>query len=547
MTLRARRILALLAIATLGGCAYYNALYNAKRLYRDAEAASDRGDAQLAEAAYRESLEKAARSLERDPEGRWADDALLLVAQNHFALGDCAAARAALGRVLRDTRDEALSARARAYLGASEQCLGAPRLALAQLDSAMPDLDAESAVGAFARLWRARARFDLDQTEAAWSDLDAVSSRDDALGRAARLEQIARALEADRADLATAGFHALLADPAGDLYADSMRTLAGAASERWGGAVARDALEPAPRAPWAGEIRDRLVVERARQAALAGDTAMALRELVMAASRSTAQAANEARIAIARLRLAQAADPVELAEIRAVLLPAIGDQTVRPIVNAIGVIGALLAEAQRGQPLALFAAAEVARDRLHAFTLARRLFSGYADVAGATPWATKAVLAALALDPPAPEATRLQARLAAASDVYAVAARGSMPAGFEDTEQRLDQALQGLVARATRTAQERDVAIGEAIAQMDSLTAAVRADSVALVCGSLADSLGLAGIRRDSVNAACVREDVALVDSFLRIDTLAWRDTTAPADRPTRPQDRPVVTDTVEQ
>lgn len=542
---RAITMLALFATVGVAGCAYFNALYNARRLYRDAELASEQGDVAVAQVAYRESLEKAARSLERDPDGRWADDALLLVAQNQFALGDCRASQAALQRLLRQTRDDDIGARAQAYLGASAQCLAEPQDAVAHLDAAIPRLERSSQVAAFARLWRARARFDLGMTDSAWSDLATVSARDDALARTAQLEQAARALETDRRDLAVQAFHALLANPDGDLHADSMRNLSDAASLRWGGATAREMLEPAPRAPWAGEIRDVLIVERARQAAIAGDSATALRELDAAASRSTAQAANVARIEIARMRLATAADPSELVEIRTVLLPALGEQSVRPLVNSIGVIGALLNQAQQGQPLALFAAAEVARDRLGAYPLARRLFVSYADVAGTTAWSTKALLAALALEPPADEAAALRARFARADDIYAVAARGTAPPGFEDSENRLDLALRGLVSRAGRDAQERDIAIGEAIAEIDSLTAAVRADSVALLCGSLADSLGLAGIRRDSVNAACLREDVALLDSFLVVDTLVWVDS-IPTDRPTRPQDRPAAQPTAE-
>ena len=536
---RARRVAALFAVASLAGCAYFNALYNARRLYADAEAASEEGDRVRAEAAYRESLEKAARSFEQDPDGRWADDALLLVGQTQFALGNCRAAEAALRRVVRETRDAAVAARARAYLGAALHCLERPEEALDQLDQAVAGLDDESHVRTFARLWRARARFDAGRTDSAWADLDAAAVAQNALGRAALLEQIGRAAELDRPDLAVAAFHRLLHDPAGDIHADSISALARLVGRRWGGATARAALGPAPQAPWAGEIRDRLVVERALQAALAGDSATAIAELREAASRSSATAATTARVALAQLRLRSATGPETLTEIRNTLLPAIADQRVRLLVNAIGVIGVLLEQAAGGQPLALFAAAEVARDRLEAPALARRLFIGYADLAGAGPWSTKALLAALSLEPTDAEEASLRSRFAAANDVYALAARGTAAAGYEDSEARLDLVLSDLVRDAEREAQARDVAVGVAIAEIDSITAAVHADSVGLMCGSFADSLGLAGIRRDSVRAACLREDPVLVDSFLRVDTLLLRDSTDAA-----PAFEPVVTDT---
>jgi tetratricopeptide (TPR) repeat protein len=536
---RVPRLAALLAVVSLAGCAYFNALYNARRLYDDAETAAEEGNRVEALAAYRESLEKAARSFEQDPDGRWADDALLLVGQNQFALGNCAAAEAALHRVVRETGDRAVASRARAYLGAALYCLEEPAEALGFLDQAVAGLDEESHVHTFARLWRARARFDLGQTDPAWADLEVAAARSDALGRAALLEQIARAASLERPDLAIAAFHRLLADPAGDMHADSITVLARLAGSRWGGATAREALGPAPEAPWAGEIRDRLIVERALHAALAGDTATAVSELSDAASRSAADAANAARVALARLRLQNATGPEVLTEIRGTLLPAIADQGVRLLLNTIGVIGVLLDQAAGGQPLALFAAAEVSRDRLHAPALARRLFVSYADVAGSGAWSTKALLAALALDPPATEEASLRSRFAAATDVYALAARGTAPIGFEDSEARLDQVLSDIIRDAERQAQARDVAVSVAIAEIDSITSAVRADSVALTCGFFADSLGLAGIRRDSVRAACLREDQLLVDSFLVVDTMLLRDTTLAA-----PREEPVVGDT---
>lgn len=510
------------------GCAYFNALYNARQLYSDAEAANDRGDLQAAQAAHRESLEKANRSFAQDPAGRWADDALLLIARNQFALGECGDAVETLDRLLAASGDASLLAQARAYRGAATVCLGQPDSALAYFDQALPELDRDGPVHAFGMLWRARARFETGDADSAWSDLLAASRAKDALGRAASLEMIGRAIAFDRPQQAVHAFHALLDDEHGDLHADSIRLLARAASDRWGGRIAREALEPAPTAPWAGDLRDLLVVERARQAALAGDTALALRELEIAAARSSDRAANAARVARAEIMLSNASDPSELAAVRATLLPAIAEPGARPTLTAIGTIGSLLAQAQQGQALALFAAAELARDDLKAPALARRLFVGYADIAGTNPWATKALLAALALGPAPAEAREIQARIDAATDVYAVASRGRAPAGFEETETRLDQVLTGLVNRAAADARGRDVAVGAAIAEIDSLTAAVRADSLSLACGTLADSLGLAGIRRDSVNAACMRADVALVDSFMVVDTMSWLPEVAP-------------------
>ena len=54
---------------------------------------------------------------------------------------------------------------------------------------------------------------------------------------------------------------------------------------------------------------------------------------------------------------------------------------------------------------------------------------------------------------------------------------------------------------------------------IDSIRAVAAADSVKLVCGAFVDSLGLVGIRSDSVRVACVRGDTARITVVRVIDT----------------------------
>src|SRR5690606_8159917 len=70
-----RRAVPLAVVGALGlsACAYFNALYNAKRLFAEAEAAAAKGQASVADASYSQAIEKAAKSLRKDPDGRWAD------------------------------------------------------------------------------------------------------------------------------------------------------------------------------------------------------------------------------------------------------------------------------------------------------------------------------------------------------------------------------------------------------------------------------------------------------------------------------------------
>ena len=46
------------------------------------------------------------------------------------------------------------------------------------------------------------------------------------------------------------------------------------------------------------------------------------------------------------------------------------------------------------------------------------------------------------------------------------------------------------------------------------------------MCGVMLDSLGVRGIRADSMRAACLRGDRTRVSALIRIDTLLLRDTT---------------------
>jgi hypothetical protein len=101
------------------------------------------------------------------------------------------------------------------------------------------------------------------------------------------------------------------------------------------------------------------------------------------------------------------------------------------------------------------------------------------------------------------------------------------PAEFEAAEERLERSLVALRQAAFTAADQRDLRVVRAVATLDSLEVAALADSMRLVCGQMLDSLALTGIRGDSVRAACVRSDSALINKFLAIDTLLLRDSTA--------------------
>lgn len=525
-----RRLLPLAATLALAACAYFNALYNARRAFADAERAAARGDLGTAQNAYATSIEKAAKSLRRDPDGRWADDALYLIGRAHFARGDDPKAIAALHRLLASTHDPDLRAGAHAYLGAATLRLARPPEAAAHLDSAILDLqDDDGSLAAFAHLWRARARFTLGQDTTAWDDLDRAARQNGPTGREARLEAARRAiLDANDPARATTAFAALLRDKDAHRAADSLRQLTLHAAQRWDPATARRLLEPAAHAPWPRAARELLLLHRARLAALAGDTATATAEAHTIATRATGTVADEARVLLARWQLASASELDHLEHARTLLLPALANPEARTLLQTIRMIAVLLERARAGgQPLALFAAAELARDQLGAPALARTLFTTYAELDPQAPWAAKAILAALTLEPPTRQADSLRQRLATYPDNAYLTHHDDH--AFQDAEERLAQTLTTLLQHASIEAQQRDAPIVRAAALLDSARAAARADTLRLACTTLLDSLRLRGIRADSVRAACLRGQHARIDSLLRIDTLRLRPDSARA------------------
>jgi hypothetical protein len=98
------------------------------------------------------------------------------------------------------------------------------------------------------------------------------------------------------------------------------------------------------------------------------------------------------------------------------------------------------------EPLGLFAAAEVARDRIGAPLLARGLFLAYVDGAPDQPWAPKALLAALETSPDPGDRAWIRLRVEAYGDSpYVLAANGGSADRFAELEGELEDRLRELI------------------------------------------------------------------------------------------------------
>lgn len=519
--------LAVLAGLTAPACGYFNTMYNAKRSFGEAEEAASRGDRSSALLAYRRSIEKANSMVERRPGSRWADDAQLLAGRAYYALGDMDSARVALTALLVLDPPEDTRSAARIYLGSAEYALGNTQAALELLNAGLSSDAAPAEIRGLGHLERARVWFDLDSANAGWADLERANRFGGEIRARAALQLATRALEQRDTARLRVGFATLLAESNGRRHADTMRTLARRTGSLFSPALTRAYLTELERANWPRAARDSMLLFRAEFAYAAGDHQAAIDDADRVIQRTSGSLADQARLRSARWRLTHLDRLDQLSDVRALLLPALQSSEVRDIIQHIKTTDVLLEMASTtGQPLAIFAAAELVRDELNAPLLARRLFVGYADVATQSVWASKAMLAALDLERTDSIADRIRATVARINgNPYADALEGRADAdAFISAEDRLNTGLVSLRARAVLEAVRRDNTVTHAVTVIDSLRVVAQADSTRIACGMMIDSLGVGGIRADSVRAACLRSDRERMGMLLTIDTLMLRD-----------------------
>ena len=165
-----------LALMTAGGgCVYYNGLYNAEVAFRRGDDALLRGDAAAARDAWAEATDGAERAWHTDPEGRWADAALLLAAHSAVRGEDPRRARGELAALAALPEIDSTSiARAEVLEGAVLVLERRPARALDLLDRL--ELSARDREWlAEASLWRARALAALGRFDEAWAAWDAAA------------------------------------------------------------------------------------------------------------------------------------------------------------------------------------------------------------------------------------------------------------------------------------------------------------------------------------------------------------------------------------
>jgi tetratricopeptide (TPR) repeat protein len=394
---------ALLCIASLAGCAYYNGMYNANRLARQAEKAEREGRTFDAGSLWGQAGVKADTVLARHGSSKWVDDALLVRGKAYQRLGDCSSAVTTLRRLLETSTDPALIEEGSFLLGECYQTMN----------------NAEAATGAFALLVNSRnperRREALyqhghslvlgDRFEEALSELGRTDHPRAAGERAAALAGLGRTDAALRiADSLvtardTAASWSLLLELVG--RSDPL-----AASQLANRVVAIPQFRP--------ELAGELLLADGRRLVAAHPDLAAKQLFASVEAAPNGPASNTARFELLRLRIERVTsiDSLALAQQEFSDVQQLGGPVgilIARYDRAAGIIRELVdsvAAGSAGSDMRLFLAGELARDSLVMTGLARGIFARVARDYPGSPYAPKAVLALMALEPAIADSAR---------------------------------------------------------------------------------------------------------------------------------------------
>ncbi|HKS07387.1 MAG TPA: hypothetical protein VJR92_13865 [Gemmatimonadaceae bacterium] len=385
-----RRTAAPFLLVVLCGCAYFNAVYDAKTAARSGDKQMRAGESYSATNAFRQSAVTAETILYRHPKSRWRAEALYLAGRGFALAGDCGPGLRRLGEYLAlpdqptERRERAEVARA-SCLYAANQLLPAQELLRPLLESKDENVRHDAA------LWGGRAALGMGNVDRAQELLATVP------GSVALWEFMTAAF--GRNDLATAESLLVSRARAGDWRSDVPRYVTTLwTAGRTMPAITIIDLYGRSRAP----VGDRVALHflASDLAAGIGDTAQARRQVISAQRIGVAAAVDaEARARLLALRireLDQLAD-VEAAIVRDTsrtrgtkLAPQLRDHVIRMklFLSGLNVGG-----------VGVYHAAEIARDSLHAFKLAHGMFLSIERDFGDFSLAARALLASRTMFP----------------------------------------------------------------------------------------------------------------------------------------------------
>jgi len=381
----------LMLLCLVSGCAYYNAMYNARRLSDAAEKAEREGRTFDANSYWGQVTVKAETVIARHPDSKYAPEAYALLGLGHARLRNCAQARPALEMGLAGRLDTALANEAEFVLAGCYAALDMHKLALGAWAKVIADGD--TARLPIARAGQVRALRASGQVEEAVELLERYPD----LPARVRLATLAAA--GHGTEVLTLADSLIAAGDSAAAWDSVITSLAAhdkaAASRLVDRARTIPSVPPATRAYW-------LVEDAVR---LAANPAAARHRLEQARDESgVPDVAAMARLELIRLDLRNVSATPELRPFLERLEPEISDSPYSTDAEALGAVISMVLDAADSasvgaamSDLRLFLAAEAARDGLRATRLASALFQQVPLVAPESPYAPKAMLAAAQL------------------------------------------------------------------------------------------------------------------------------------------------------
>ncbi len=440
--MRGARALAALAVALLlGGCVYYNAMYNTKRLAGSARKAERDGRTFEATNLWGQVVTRAESLVARHPDSKYVDEALVLKGLALSRLRQCPAAVAPLGRLSllpaeAEVTEEASLALARCQLELGDPAGAEVRVArIAESEDAVRRREA--------RLLRGRALRRLGRAD------EAVAALEGLPGPRAADERLLALAEAHRSKDALALADTLLATRDSTARWDTVAAAVGRADP----AIATSLVDRiGRRQDIRPPVRAQLLYEDAVRVAAVDSARGDARLRAVAALEESGGYGERARILLTRHRLSRARVTADLVpalkaldERVAARGPASGEagqlrQLVAGVLTAADSAAAGAAQAD----LRLFLAAETARDSLAAPVLAASLFRTLVEGMPDSPYAPKAILAGRALDPAWGESVLPLLEERYALSPYVALVRGEEPYGYQELEDSLQSFALGI-------------------------------------------------------------------------------------------------------
>jgi hypothetical protein len=378
-----------LALLLLGGCVYYNGMYNTKRLAGSARSAERDGRTFEATNLWGQVVTRADSLVTRHPDSKYVDEALMLKGTALARLGQCPNAVGLLSRVgqvraSEDAVEDAYLSLARCQLELGDA--GAAEIAVGHaLQSREPERRRE------ARLVHARALRLTGRAREAAAVLDSLT------GDRVADERLLTFAAAGRRDDAIRIADSLLARPDSGRVWDSLVAQVGRADPVTASHIV-DRMVERPGTPLPSQTRW-LIEDGERLQSV--DTARASARLAQAAQiGANTPAGISAGVVLVRKRVASAGTVADLAQPIKILdsLAELSGQT-----GEAGQLQALLHRIRESADssaaraamadMRLFLAAEIARDTLTAPRLAGSLFRQVAEDWPDSPYAPKALLA----------------------------------------------------------------------------------------------------------------------------------------------------------